>query len=234
MGTSDQRRCGSADQGRLGDRFTALVGLGLALTVMAGCSRELTITQDDYINTAMHAGRPKASRTGEPLEVTIVCVSAHDLKNDANERLAPGSGITCDAWYNNRPKPGDKVDSEESHSRFRLPKGHVLLLTNRKDFYGRKIGSWLQGAVTDKKETVAVRFPAPAGLHDDDSVIYIFPRFVDSSGEYLAVPPAVFHPPGAFTHELFVKIGVDESRAHYGQYIDNVTDRKLHGRGKDD
>ena len=49
-------------------------------------------------------------------------------------------------------------------------------------------------------------------------------------GEVLPVPPAKFDPPGAYTHELSVKIGVNESRGNYGQYIENTTERKLHGR----
>ena len=44
--------------------------------------------------------------------------------------------------------------------------------------------------------------------------------------------PAKFDPPGAYTHELAVKIGVDAGRGSYGQYIDNVTERKMHGQGQ--
>jgi len=223
-------RCELAGQRCLAVRLLALVAVGLTAAATSGCARVLTITQDDFINTAMHAGRPKASRTGEPLEVSIVCVGGHDLKNEANDRLAPDADITCDVWYQNRPIPGDKVDSEESHPRFRLPKNKIFLLTDDKNCYGTGAGNRLHGAVIDKKQKVTARFSFPAGLHDDDSVIYVFPKFIDGNGQVLPVRPAVFHPPGAYTHELFVKIGVDESRAHYGQYIENLTERKLHGR----
>lgn len=223
-------RCELAGQRCLVVRLLALVAVGLAAAATSGCARVLTITQDDFINTAMHAGRPKASRTGEPLELSIVCVGGHDLKNEANDRLAPDADITCDVWYQNRPIPGDKVDSEESHPRFRLPKNQIFLMTDDKNCYGTGAGNRLHGAVIDKKQKVTTRFSFPAGLHDDDSVIYVFPKFIDGNGQVLPIRPAVFHPPGAYTHELFVKIGVDESRAHYGQYIENLTERKLHGR----
>ncbi|MHC4092857.1 MAG: hypothetical protein ACYSUQ_03050 [Planctomycetota bacterium] len=194
----------------------------------------MTITQDDYINTAMHVGRPEASQTGQPLELNIVCLSPNDLKNEANDRLAPDADITSDIWYQNRPLPGDKVDSEEGHARFRLAKDHVCLLTDAKEHYGKRIGGCLQGAVIDKKKKISVRFPPPGGLHDDDAVIYVFPKFIDSKGQVLPVRPARFHPPGAYTEKLYIEIGVDKNRAHYGQYIDNVTERKLHGREDDD
>ena len=226
-------RCELAGQRCLAVRLLALVAVGLTAATTSGCARVLTITQDDFINTAMHAGRPKASQTGEPLELSIVCVGGHDLKNEANDRLAPGAGITCDVWYQNRPIPGDKVDSEETHPRFRLPKNQISLMTNDKNCYGTRVGNRLHGAVIDKKEKVTTRFSFPAGLHDDDSVIYVFPKFIDGNGQVLPIRPAVFHPPGAYTHELFIKIGVDKSQAHYGQYIENLTERKLHGREND-
>ncbi len=47
----------------------AAVLLGMLAAVLGGCARELTITQDAYINTAMHIGRPAGSKSGEPLEI---------------------------------------------------------------------------------------------------------------------------------------------------------------------
>ena len=172
-------------------RIVRLFVLGAVLTGASGCARVLTITQEDYINTAMHIGRPKEQRTGQPLELSIVCVHAADLQKEANDLLSPESEITSKIWYENRPEHGDKMD--------------------------------------DEAYAVVVRFNFAGGLHSDTSVIYVFPKFIGPKGEVLPVRPAVFHPPGAYTNELSCKIGVDESREDYGQYIENTTPRKMHG-----
>ena len=209
-----------------------LLVCGMVLTALSGCARVLTTTQDDYINTAMHAERQRGSRTGEPLELTIVSVYPGDLKLDANDRLDPSRAITSDVWYQDRPQPGDKVDMEEPHGRFRIPKNQVFVRTEDKHFYGKRVGGRLRGALIDKQKTVKTTFNFAGPLHNKKSVIYVFPKFIDKRGEALLVPPAKFHPPGAYTHELAVKIGVDETRGNHGQYIDNITERKLHGREK--
>ncbi|HUU85578.1 MAG TPA: hypothetical protein VM243_18920 [Phycisphaerae bacterium] len=206
-----------------------LVVVGSALAVTAGCAREMLIHQEDYVNTAMHADRQLAARTGEPLEVTIVSIYPKDLAVDANDRLNPDRGITSDVWYRDRPQPGDKVDMEEPHGRFRLPKDQVFVRTEDSQYYGTKAGGRLRGALIDKQTTVKTTFKFAGPLHSNKSVIYVFPKFIDNRGEVLPVPPAKFHPPGAYTHELSVKIGVNESRGNYGQYIENTTERKLHG-----
>jgi len=126
------------------------------------------------------------------------------------------------------------VDSEETHTRFRLPKDQVFVATDDKQYYGKRIGGRLHGAIVDKKDQITLKFKFAGGLHSNESVIYVFPKFIDNKGKILPVPPAKFDPPGAYTHEVYVKIGVDEGRGHYGQYIDNTTERKLHGRGADD
>lgn len=212
----------------------ALLICGMVPAALPGCARVLTTTQDDYINTAMHADRQRSSRTGEPLEITIVSVYPGDLKLDANDRLDPGREITCDVWYQDRPQPGDKVDMEEPHGRFRIPKNQVFIRTDDAQYYGKRVGGRLHGALIDKQKTVKTSFNFAGPLHNDKSVIYVFPKFIDRRGQVLPVPPAKFHPPGAYTHELAVKIGVDETRGHHGQYIDNITERKMHGREKDD
>ena len=198
-----------------------------------GCARVLTIAQGDYVNTAIHINRPVGSRTGEPLEINLVSVRAKDLKHEANGRLAPASGITSEEWFRNRPIPGDKADMQNRGTRFWLPKSQILLMTYDKEYYGQRIGDPLRGAATDKAKEIRKTFDFPGGLHDEQSVIYVFGKFIDSKGQVLPVPPAVFHPPGAYTRDLSVRVGVDENRAHFGQYIDNVTQRKLHGKGKD-
>ena len=66
----------------------------------------------DYINTAMHVARPKEHRTGQPLEVAIVCVTPSDLEHDANERLDPDGDITADVWFQDMPQQDDKLTAE--------------------------------------------------------------------------------------------------------------------------
>lgn len=221
---------------RTGRRLTAprvmhLVACGVILLTAPGCGRVLTITQEDYINTAMHWGRPKEQRTGEPLEVNIVCVTAGDLKKDGNGLLSPDAGITSKIWYENRPDKSHKDD--EGYSGLQLPRGQIFLLTDDKGCYGKRVGGRLRGAVVDNRDKVVMRFNFPGGLHSRKSVIYVFPKFIDADGRVLPVEPAKFYPPGAYTRELSCKIGVDEDREYYGQYIRITTQRKLHGRAKD-
>ncbi|MCH7807621.1 MAG: hypothetical protein IIB60_00225 [Planctomycetes bacterium] len=214
-----------------------LVFLALASTFVLGsvpgCGRVLTITQDSFVNNAMQQGRPDQSKwTGEPLEVTIVCIHPKDLnKYDLNSRLAPGSGITCDVWYENRPILGDKVD-DEGQSRFRLPAGQVFVATDDTTVYGKRPRGPLRGARIEGKK-VTFEFDFGGSLFDKKSAIYVFPKFMGPDGSVLPVRPVVFRPPGAYTHKLFVKIGVGENREHYGQYIENLTERKLHGKEAD-
>lgn len=218
-----------------GSGRAALLVVGcLSVAVSTGCARMLTITQADYVNTAMHVNRPVGSRTGDPLEINIVCVTPKDLDHEANDALAPDVGITSEIWFRDRPIPGDKKDMDDRGGRFWLPKGQISLMTYDTKCFGKRIGEPLRGAATDRKDTVVKRFNHAGHLHDDKSVIYVFGKFIDRNGNVLPVPPAKFHPPGAYTEKLHVKVGVDESRANYGQYIDNLTERKLHGSGADD
>jgi hypothetical protein len=206
----------------------------LVMTLPSGCaSRVMRIEQTDYVNTAMHMNRPPGARTGEPLEINIVCVYPKDLKKEVNDRLAPGSAITSDVWYQDRPQPGDTEEMDDRGGRFYLQKSQIFLMTYDKNGYGKRIGNPLRGAVTDHRRIIETKFDFSGGLHDRGSIIYVFGKFIGPDGHVLPVPPAKFHPPGAYTEDLFVKVGVDESRAHYGQYIENVTPRKLHGSDDD-
>jgi len=212
--------------------------LGLAAPILlalnaAGCARQLTIEVDDYINTAVHWNRDKSERTGEPLEVAIVCVTKDDLKNEANGRLDPESGITSDVWFTDRPIPGDKQDMEGRGSRFWLPKTKVFTLTDDRNCFGTWKGERLQGAVHAKRKEFKKTFDFDGDYHDDKSVIYVFAKFIGPNGELLKVAPAKFHPPGAYTSALVVRIGVDENRQNYGQYIEidaKRCPRKMHGK----
>ncbi len=223
-----------SEQGRAATRSVCLLGVLLMGTAWTGCSRKLTITQEDYINTAMFAGRSGTTQRGEPLELNIVCVYPGDLKEEANDRLDPESEITSDVWYEDRPVPGDKEDTEDRETRFWLPKKQIFLLTDDKKFFGTRIGGRLRGALIDKKKDIRKEFKFDAGLHDKKSVIYVFPKFIGPDGRVLPIRPAKLHPPGAYTDDLHVKIGVDAGREYYGQYIKNETPRKLHGREKEE
>ncbi len=205
-------------------RYGLLGGCLLVMAMQAGCAaRTISIYQDPYINTAAQANRAPADRTGEPLELAIVCVYPDDLKNPQNELLRPTSSITSRDWFERRPQLG-----MENQSAFDLPKDRVYVMTIADDVYGRKIGSALRGAKLDGEAPIqkkAIEFDS-FKLRDSDSVIYVFGKFLDSAGNYLPVPPAKYNPPGAYIHKLSVKIGVDADRPlEEAQYIRVLNDR---------
>jgi hypothetical protein len=205
---------------RIGIGATTAACAGL-VALLSGCGKELVITQGQYINTAMHVNRQEQDQTGEPLELNVVYVYPETLKHDANGRLAPESGITADIWFRDRPQPGDTKDMAARGTRFWLPKEQILLLTDDSQFYGTRVGGRPRGAHIDGNEVVLKRkLDFKGSLGSDRSVIYVFPKFVDSKGQVLPVRPAKFHPPSAYDKELTVRIGVDKSRDNYGQRID--------------
>ncbi len=201
--------------------------VGLACSVLAGCGRSLTIQQDTYINTGGQAARPADKRTGEPLELDVVCVYPKDLDQATNELLRPESRITCRDWYDRRP-----VATGEEKGRFDLPRDQIYVLTNDERVFGRHIGQSLRGALLDgtapvKKGPLQFRWN---DLHSEHAVIYVFPKFVGKDGNVLPVLPAKFHPPGAYTSDLEIKIGVDADRPlEEAQYVKVLSARKMHG-----
>jgi len=203
-----------------------LVGGLLVLATLAGCGRTLTIRQDHYINTGGQANRPADKRTGEPLEVDVVCVYPKDLDKAVNEPLRPESRITCKDWYERRP-----VATGEEKGRFDLRRDQIFLLTNDDKAYGKHFGNALRGAALDGEAPIrktGINFGA--GLHDSRSVIYVFPKFIGKDGGVLPVPPAKFHPPGAYVADLEIKIGVDPDRSlEEAQYVKVLSERKMHG-----
>ncbi|MBI4717305.1 MAG: hypothetical protein HY763_05835 [Planctomycetes bacterium] len=208
-------------------RGVLLALAAIALPVVSGCARTLTIHQKDIINTGMEGKRALAERRGEPLEVDIVCVLPGDLKKEQNKALAPDGNITCEDWYKRRPLAG-----APDPARFDLPREQIYLLGDERDtsqVVGKRVGKRLCGAKQDRKDKVVingVNFPSGA-LFDDRAVIYVFPRFIGENKQVLAEPPAKFHPPGSYRRELFVEIGVDDSAGANKQYVKNITEKKL-------
>ncbi|MCP4248303.1 MAG: hypothetical protein GY778_14750 [bacterium] len=219
-------------------RLACLLLASGVVAASAGCARVLTIEQSDYINTAMHWDRAMEDRTGQPLEVAIVCVTPGDLDHEANGRLDPDGDISADVWFQDMPQREDKKDMDDRGGRFYLPKDHVFWLTDSREQYGKRLRGRLNGAKQDKQKDAVVEFKFPGPWHNKRSVIYVFPKFVDKNGQILPVKPAKFDPPGAFTEKLYVRIGVDsQNRANYGQYVEVDEERcprKLHGKGDDD
>ncbi|MBN2447775.1 MAG: hypothetical protein JXO22_13675 [Phycisphaerae bacterium] len=187
---------------------TAICALG-ALSLLTGCARTITIYQDPYVNTAAQANRPPEKRTGEPLELAIVCVYPQDLEKAENELLRPGSRVTCRDWYERRPQVG-----VESQTGFSLPQEQIYTMTVADDVYGRKIGSVLRGAKLDGDKPITksgIQFKW-GELHNKDATIYVFPKFIARDGSVLPVTPAKFNPPGKYKSKLSIDIGVAADR----------------------
>lgn len=218
--------------------FRVMVGMALSAmpAVGGGCARVLSITQDEAINTAMQQHRDKGDRTGEPLELNIVCVTPGDLGKDANEELKPTSDITSTVWFAKRPVSADAKDNK---GKFLLPRSQIYLLSNDTNAFGVHKGPALRGSKVDGEKVVTegdIAFPFGA-LHDDKAVIYVFGKFVADDGSVLPVKPATFCPPGAYTSELSIHIGVDQARygqgGDNGQFIRITAERKMHGKGRE-
>lgn len=210
----------------------AWIGLAvLILGILPGCSdRVITITQHARINTAMHTNRKPKDQTGEPLEIAIVCVFPKDLEKPENDRLKPGSGLSATDWYQHRPTGSGGALA----GHFWIPNSQIYLLTNEKGLVGKIKGPALGGAIEDgstEKKVGGIAFSKK--LHNKDSIIYVFPKFIGSNGDVLPVKPAIFHPPGSFQRNLSIEIGVHSGGGDSGQYIKNTTKRRF-GRGKDD
>lgn len=220
-------------------RSVCVAGTALMVLSMAsGCAaRRITFEQDEHINTAVHCGRDPQARTGEPLELAIVCVYPKDLDIEANHGLRREAGVTSQEWFEKRPQPGDSPDLPEGHPRFRLPASRIYLLTNAESasqYYGTRIGPALNGAKIDGQSKVVqanIEFDSWS-LHDKRAVIYVFALFKDRNGHVLRTAPAMFDPPGAYERDIALKIGVNKeeecSGATLGQYIRNITVRKAH------
>jgi len=194
-----------------------VVLLGSSVGGCGGGAR--TIEVDRFINTAMHRERDEAGgRSGEPLELAVVYVTGKDLKNEANGRLDPEAGITSDVWFRDRPQPGDTEDMEGRGSRFWLSPSQVLVLTDDESYFGTKVRRRLDGAAYEAEQVKIKLKGPPRGTE----VIYVFPKFIDPDAQVLPVRPATFHSPAKWQRDQVIRIGVDENREHYGQYIEIV------------
>jgi len=195
---------------------------GVVLTALAvGCStRTLTITQHDYINTDIHLGRPAGERTGDPLEVNVVCVYPDDLDKPQNAQLRPESGITSDIWYKYRPT---EAVGAAGGNKFDLPAEQILLLTDATDFYGTRYGPTLRGAVVDGQKERVISDIKLKSLKDKRSVMFVFPLFVSREGTILPTAPVKFHPPGKHPRHLGVEIGLKDPVNRTGQFIRTTT-----------
>lgn len=209
----------------------------------SGCARELTITQDNFVNTASQIDRPPQQRTGVPLELAIVCVYEKDLERSVNSALKPGSGITSDIWFKKRPLPGDdETDASKRkpgwEERFQLSTDQIFLLTNDEPgkVFGKRIANALRGAQIDGKQLKKKFEFSTFAVHNRNSVIYVFGRFSDNADNTLPVKPAIWNPPGDYTEALSLHIGVDEGNPRgnfgcFGQYLENTTPPRLN-KGK--
>ncbi len=201
--------------------------IGLLIGIVAGCGdRVITISQHERINTAMHRHRAREMQTGDPLELTIVCVYPEDLKKSENDRLKPGSGLTAVDWYQHRPTG---VGGQQA-GRFWIPSSQIYLMTNEKGLVGRIKGPALGGATEDgwtERKFGGIAFSK--ALHDKNSVIYVFPKFIGPRGDVLPVKPVIFHRPGAYRRNLFIEIGVRDGGDNFGQFVLHSTKRRLHG-----
>lgn len=207
------------------------LALGLAIGLPGGCARVLTVTQADYINTAMHKNRKPADRTGQPLELNIVCVYPKDLEDDKpqNAPLAPDSNITSDIWYKFRPEPGRSSGGEV----FDLPSNQIYLLSDDAAVYGKVVGPRLGGASEDGKRVVRIGDIVFKGLFDKRSIIYVFPKFIGADLKVLRSSPVRFHPPGHYRHDLFIEVGVRDPNGRAEQFIANKTERKMRSGDKE-
>ena len=189
-------------------RFALLAMVGVTV-LSAGCSsRVLTICQEDRINTA--AGR----HAGEPLDITVVCVSRDDLKKPENERLKPDTSITAKEWYDFRPVPGPSGEG-----RFIIPENQIYLLTSERGAYGIVKGKPMRGAIEDGKVKRTIGGIKFRSWKWGRSMIYVFPRFFDAKGDTLPVKPLKFRPSGS---RYFSKVGVDSNKQQYIKKLDSA------------
>lgn len=212
MNETGERRLGLDGVGRSG---LMLLFLGVVVAG-TGCQRTLRIYQDDYINTAPVADRPRDAQTSVPLQLDLVVVYPDDLENPVNERLRPGAGITAKDWYERRPGSG------KEHA-FELPKEQVHVIGSDRE-WGRNLAPAIRGRVLDRSDPIVIKDLKIKWSHagDHDSVLYIFPRFIDERGGVLPVPPVEVSPPNKHGSDLAIKVGVrpDVRQPEMAQYIE--------------
>jgi len=199
------------------------------LVAVSGCSgRRVTLIQDEYVNTAIHLNRSPGQRTGEPLEVNVVCVYPSDLEKPENALLSPDSSITAQLWFARRPQ------NPPQPGQFNLPAAQIYLLTDEKDVYGKVVGKALRGAKRDGRAEVTVGgiefrekgWFKSGSVYSSRSVIYVFARFFDQNGAVLPIAPAKFNPPGSYGNPLRVHVGVRDPAGRAEQFIEIAMNRE--------
>ncbi len=199
----------------------------LAPICLTGCARKLSITQTEFVNNAMWPAAERSSRSGEPLELNIVCVYPADLNRAENSRLGPDKGLTSDIWFRDRPILGDTASTASRGSRFWLPSDQIFVMSNDTTAFGTSVGPALRGARDDGRATFQVEFDFDGSIHHSQSVIYVFGKFVDRHGSVLPVPPAKWNPPGDYKASIAVEVGCNPQQSvNEGQFIRNTTERR--------
>ena len=116
------------------------------------------------------------------------------------------------------------ADADEIKGGFNLDSRQIYVLSNDQA-YGVPKGTALHGAAEEDATRVitGIKFPKKQGHRD--SVIYVFPRFVDPDYEIIPYPPVAFNPPSRYGRNLSVEIGVEANGKYHGQFIKNTTGR---------
>jgi hypothetical protein len=226
--------------------YALMALVGLVASLGSACEHQLTIRQGDQVNNAMHRKRPKAARTGEPLELTLVLVLPKARETPANEALRPPSEgeavtITCKDWYERRP-------GGPSATPFAIPPGHIFVLTDQSapaDGHGIKVngGALLHGSKFDDDLTVILgedyimiggqktqteRWDKPwdfslSPLGSKECCLYAFGRFTNEAGDVLPVKAAMRRPKDMKGKSTVIRVGVDaalyENDPVQAQYI---------------
>lgn len=184
--------------------FGAAFALMFFTPLLSGCGRTLTIYRDEVINTEF-------DRNGVPMDVDVVTLFPSDFKGELeeiNRDLMPGSGITADMWFKNKPTR-DSAKDPEDRAHYRIPRDRIYSFAEKKEAtFGMWEGGQIQGNKYRKageKEIVIRNIPV-GGYSDDRSVIFVFCRFTDARGAVLATKPAEFRKLSRYSEDLAVRI----------------------------
>lgn len=193
-----------------------------ALVTGPGCGRQLTIYRDDVINTDF-------DRNGAPIEVDIVSVFPSDFRrtNDVdleeiNNDLLPGKQINSKMWFERKPTRESYKNMDPN--RYYIPSKRIFsFAANKEGIFGTYKGGRIQGAKF-RESNRAAREIVVTGIPVDDiwnekSVLFVFCKFTNASGEILPTAPAEFRKLGRYKEDLGVHI--------HDKYVEALTGAKL-------